>query len=87
MSIHIHIHKARDAANSIDKAKKAIEKLVKANKDVRSPLGWVGKELKIEMRDGENAYVKFEINDADTKYRIVSTMNGFADLRGKIFDL
>ena len=92
MTIHIHIHKARDAANPMDKAKKGVEKLVKAHKDVRSLGGWVGRELKVELEDISNgkddrAYVKFEINDAGTKYRIESAVGGLKDLVGKTFDL
>ena len=94
MSTHIHIHlnrtKAKDARSDSDIIKKHLEKLIRSRKEVRSIGSWSGNELKVELEDisngkDERAYIKFEINDAGTKYRIVSTLNGFKDLQGQVF--
>lgn len=76
--------------STMSKIKKQVEELIKSRNEVYRIVGWSGLELKVELKNikfnkDERAYIKVEMNDANTKYRVVSTLNGFSDLAGKIF--
>jgi hypothetical protein len=70
---------------TINKARRAIETLCRREPTVYRLGGWIGKELEITMQNLDKAYISFEINDADTKYRIKTTFC-FPELNGKIVE-
>ena len=81
--------------NPINKVKRDIEKQIRARPEVDYLGSWVANELEVrvkpeyafsESRHGAKVFVKFEMNDDYSRYRL-KTQFGLDDLNGKVFNM
>ena len=67
----------------INQIKRKVEKMLRSHQDVYSIGSWAGTELKVTLENLDPAFVKFNLNDDETKYKI-TTCFGLSELNNTI---